>query len=410
MLKSKKAQELKNKLQTQIAKYNSQLKSKASFRQTQIQSLKKKYNSKSNDLVPQLENIVAADVYIAAVTDIINNLKILFQNPELLVDGKKLPSEIQVALEYCNAVGKVDKQPDLRNLIKGIMEKHKALTDISITHETYVYFGAEQITHEDVEKYFPEIKSECNLVEDQYLASALSKYSDLITVPIQTAQFPNPVMNQQFYQPQLFQQNLQQTAQFPDPNLLQTTQQVPQFTPQNLSQPPQFTPQNLSQPPQFQTQNLSQPPQFTPQNLSQPPQFPTQNLNQPPQFTPQNLSQPPQIQTQTLQQPPQFTPSNSQQSPYASSDSQPSQQDIQFLPPPAHLTAQNTQQYSPQNTANSTTDAPYQPPQGSIPPPFAPPPFTPAPTMPPQLSEVAGNMAYPQIPTIQNSQNDQGGN
>lgn len=428
-IKNKKALELKNKIQTQIAKYNSQLNSKKSFRQTQVLSLKKKYNAKSNDLVPQFENIVTADVYISAVTEILNNLKILYQNPDLLVESKKLPSDIQVALEYCNAVAKVDKQPDLHNLIKGLIDKHKALTDISITHETYVYFGAEQITHEDAEKFYPAIKHECNLVEDQYLSGALSKYNDLFQVQLQQPFIPQQIyqnfpLGNQFTQPlpqgQFIPQNMpQQQNQF----TTQTLPQVPQFQPQNLSQPPQFTnqtqqiPQFINQTqqiPQFTPQNLSQPPQFTPPNSAQQPQFTPPNSAQQPQFTPPNSAQQPQFATQTLQQPPQFTPQNTQQlqnnlyqSPYQS-DSPSPQNSNPTLPQPPQAPHQDAPQFTPQNAQNPTEENSYHPPQNSVPPPFAPPPFAPPPTAPPQLSEVAGNMTYPQVPVF-GGQNGQGG-
>lgn len=339
MFKAKKAEDLKNKIQIHIAKLNAIIREKKNFRASQVSSFRNRYIAKSPDLTVQFENVIKADICIEKATEALNHMHTLFRNTELLVDSKKLPEDIKFALEYCYYFSQVDKQKDLYNLLNDIIKIHKSKKHSRITHETKVFFQSEQVTLEDAAKYYPAIKNECALQEDQYLINALKKYDNIFQTsePQAIPQFmqlngtqlmpglaqnPQLITQNTFQSPQFITQDLTQAPQFTNQNLAQppqfTTQtlpQVPQFTPQNLGQAPQLIPQNLGQAPQLTPQNLGQAPQFTNQNSIQPPQFTPQDLGQAPQFTPQSMSQSPQFTPQSMGQVPQFIPQNLNQPP-----------------------------------------------------------------------------------------------
>lgn len=319
MLKNKKAQDLQNKIQIHIAKLNSEIRTKKNFRDGQVASFKNKYNARNNDLTFQFENILRAEVCIEKATQAQNCLQLLFRCTELLVDSKPLPDDIQTALEFCFYFSKIDKQKDLFYLLSELTRTHTFRKRICQTHETKVYFNSEQVTIDDAKRFYPAIKKECLLQEDQYLYNALSKYNSIFNDSENQTNaaftFPPNSVSQSQTSTQSIPQNATQTMQSSQLNEVnqqlsrqnsaqsiqcsQTLYQPPVFTPVNLSQPPRFSPQNSMQNIQL-TQDMNQQPTFTPLDMSQTPSFSphnsmqsiqlTQGMSQQPTFTPVNLS------------------------------------------------------------------------------------------------------------------------
>lgn len=308
MLKNKKAQDLQNKIQIHIAKLNSEIRTKKNFRDGQVASFKNKYNAKNNDLTFQFENILRAEVCIEKATQALNYLQLLFRCTELLVDSKPLPDDIQAALEFCFYFSKIDKQKDLFYLLSELTRTHTFRKRICQTHETKVYFNSEQVTLDDAKRFYPAIKKECLLQEDQYLYNALSKYNGIFNDSENQTNaaftFPPNSVSQSQTSTQSIPQKATQTMQLSQLNEVnqqlsrQNSAQSMQCS-QTLYQPPRFSPHNSMQNIQL-TQDMNQQPTFTPLDMSQTPSFSphnsmqsiqlTQGMSQQPTFTPVNLS------------------------------------------------------------------------------------------------------------------------
>lgn len=306
MLKNKRVDDIKNKIQIQMAKLHSDIASKKYFRSYKVQTFKKKYNARLNDLTLQFENIIKSDIDIEKTTQALNYLKLLYNNSELLVGNKPLPDFIQTALEFCFNFAIINMKKDLHNLLSELTKTNRFYKSKTVTTETKVHFNCDQVTIEDAKRFYPAIKMECSLQEDQYLANALSKYRCIFQS--NDAEFnndQNSSMSSFQTNSTLSTQNMSQYLPLYEMNsthFTENTSQQIQFSQQNIAQQNQFIPTNMSQQnqlstydlyntPQYASQHYSQPPQFTPQDLSQPPQYTYQSSTEISQFVPCNLSQ-----------------------------------------------------------------------------------------------------------------------
>lgn len=294
MFKAKKAQDLRIKIQVEIAKLNSYINNKRNFLGNQMVFLQKKYFIRAPDLTFPFENIVNAYICIEKATKTLNCLHVIFQNSDLIFDKKELPDETFNALEYSYYFSKINKHRDLYDLLSDLTRTRKFKKYPYATHETKVLFGTDQVTMEDAEKYYPEIKRECILQEDEYLANALSKYKSIFQNSLQqniqekqTFLQISPISSFQQNQidfsqqdqiimqnpVQCMQPNMMQFQQFSQPNLLQNQQGYLSDTPQPPQFTPQFIPQNVDMMQQYGVQNYQQ------QNYQQPIFIPQSQAN-----------------------------------------------------------------------------------------------------------------------------------
>lgn len=303
MLKRQK-EDFNIKLQVQVSTCRHMLKQKNAFLSTQLDSLKKKYMTCGLNFDKTFDIIVSTNVYIAGANDLLSDLTILHQNIDLLFDKKILPSQIQIALEKCYAVAKMNKQKDLFNLLTPIIKNHKCMTDIIASHESLVFLGIDPINESDVQKYYPTVKNQCGFEENQYVRQSLAKYSSVF----------QPQYQNQFSQ-QYSLQNLSPQCGFQSypPNNSSVPQ--PQYNSSNLQ--PQPSPINFT--PQYDSIN------FQPQTANFPPQYNSANFQ--PQLNPTNI-------------PPQYISTNFQ--PQSNSTNFTSQYDSQNIQSTQHQIYENT--------------------------------------------------------------------
>lgn len=382
----KKAEELKRDTLTQIAYFRSQAAKKETAQKAEINMFRQKCNNcNAKDMDDTFSFITESDIYLKGSDEIINKLNMIMGNADLLSKKGTLPPDVQIALEYVDAVYEIMKgrgiNVNYQKTIKSLMKTHHGNKGALCPHEVLVFFGMEKCTDEDAINTFNQLKLNYGIQDNDFLRSALTQYGCVFTSPLtqnttQTLQntMPqpgiDPVLAQQFgFSPGIPMPVYPQPFPVIPPQNLYSSQNVPQQT--NMTQhvpqtfAPDIPPQNIPGMPQFQEMP-------TVPSYSVMPQVPTQ-------------PQAPNLETTPPGIPPQIPDSQIQSSTTTTN-----------IPPTFQLGATNILPPTPPLNGAELIQQTLNAAQPGMVPPYAPPPssFDQLPTIPDSTDETRGPAPY----------------
>ncbi|OHT02056.1 hypothetical protein TRFO_30930 [Tritrichomonas foetus] len=306
-------EDIRNKLQIEVATCNGKAKTKAGTRVSQIRNIQTRVVQDSTiGVLKNLEGIVVCDLSMQGAEQISNWLKTLISDRENLANPKAtLSGDTQDALDQCVAVGKINKQKDLINALQPILKIHPMQSTLTVPHCINVYLGFEQQTVEDMITAVPNLLNELKLSDNKdyvYRVFDDPKYADTIRPLYAPDSLQNPGL-QNFSQHISPQMSPQVSQQVPQQDYYPTPGQYPNPGSQDISmnQNPYPTPGPY---PQAQDIQFNQPGMnYQSQQL---PPYPASNITSqnappfvPPQQQPQYGAPPPYPQTQ-FDTPPQY--------------------------------------------------------------------------------------------------------
>ena len=167
-----------NSINIEISRCREQIRRKNDSIKVAMNSLQRLYLANGPNFLQQFEFVVGGNVYIQGASELLSDLQLLKQNSNLLFVKKDLPNDVKSALERSYSFSRINNQRDLYNVLKPVLRYHN-LNDVSPSHEARVYLSSEGINEQDVLKYYPHIKQQCNFVDNPYIMQSLVKYSCL---------------------------------------------------------------------------------------------------------------------------------------------------------------------------------------------------------------------------------------